>query len=170
MTAGELHDRRIRRTRLAIFDAFRALVLSRKYDEIRIADLIETADVGRSTFYEHFKSKDDVLLTSIEPLFAALAQIPAGDAAADKVRFVLDHFWEQRRFARIVFRDALYDKLARKLADMIEIRVTVEDAAERRLKAVAHASLILGVIRAWLSGEFSMPADDLSKYLMQISL
>ncbi|WP_375203076.1 TetR/AcrR family transcriptional regulator [Hyphococcus sp.] len=167
MTVDDVTDRRVKRTRMAIFEAFRELVLTRKYDDIRLADIIDMSGIGRSTFYEHFRNKDDVLVTSIEPLFSALAKIPPGAAEREHVQFVIEHFWEQRRFARIVFRDVLYEKLSRKLADMIELEIAVGDPAEKRFQSVAAASAMLGVIRAWLAGEFSMTAEDLSRRLMQ---
>ena len=162
MTFAEQNDRRIRRTKLAIFDAFRDLVLSQRYDAIRTSDIIEGAGVGRSTFYDHFKSKDDVLLTSIEPLFATLADISAGTAARHDVFFVLEHFWAQRAFARVIFRGDVYERLTRKLADMICERLQEDDPAQRTLSATADAHGRLGVIRAWLLGDFSMSADDLT--------
>ena len=160
MTYDEQQDSRAQRTRMAVFNAFRDLVLSRRYDDIRVADIIDRAVVGRSTFYEHFNSKDDVLLTSIEPLFTVLADIPTG-ADHERVRFVLAHFWEQRAFARIIFQGDLYYKLARKLAAMIEQRSEGAAAASSRLHAISNASSLLGAIRAWLAGEFSMPVDEL---------
>lgn len=170
MTVNDLQDRRARRTRMAIFTAFRDLVLRRNYDGIRVADIIETAEIGRSTFYEHFNNKDDVLLTSIEPLFAPLAQIPAGRGDREQLQFVLEHFWEQRRFARLIFRDAIYEKLTRKLADMIETDLSIEEAGERRLQALAAASAMLGVIRGWVTGEFSMSAEAFATRLLQMAL
>lgn len=167
MTIDDLQDRRVQRTRMAIFEAFRGLVLSRNYDGIKTAEIIDAAGVGRSTFYEHFNNKDDVLLTSVEPLFGPLAKIPVGAAEEARVNFVIEHFWEQRRFARIIFRDSLYEKLARKLAHMIEAEMEMKACAERRLQSVSAASSMLGVIRAWLAGEFSMAADDLARRLMQ---
>lgn len=164
MTYDDHHDSRAQRTRMAVFGAFRDLVLSRRYDDIRVADIIDRAVVGRSTFYEHFNSKDDVLLTSIEPLFAVLADIPKG-ADSEKVRFVLAHFWEQRAFARIIFQGDLFDKLTRKLAAMIEQRSADAAAAPARLHAISNASSLLGAIRAWLAGEFSMPVDELVEQL-----
>lgn len=164
MTHDEQQDSRAQRTRMAVFNAFRDLVLSRRYDDIRVAEIIDSAGIGRSTFYEHFNSKDDVLLTSIEPLFAVLADIPKG-AHRDKVRFVLTHFWEQRAFARIIFQGDLFEKLTRKLAAMIEQRSEGAAAAPARLHAISRASSLLGAIRAWLAGEFSMPVDELVEAL-----
>ena len=104
------------------------------------------------------------MLTSIEPLFAVLADIPKG-ADSEKVRFVLAHFWEQRAFARIIFQGDLFDKLTRKLAAMIEQRSADAAAAPARLHAISNASSLLGAIRAWLAGEFSMPVDELVEQL-----
>lgn len=166
MTHDAHPDRRIRRTRGAIFEAFRALVLSRRYDEIRVGDIIAGADVGRSTFYEHFNGKDDVLLSSIEPLFEVLADIPSGRAAQEDIHFVAAHFWDQRAFARIIFRGELNEKLARKLADMIEARGETSASAKTRLFAVGQAASLLGVIRAWLSGEISMSSEEFTDQLI----
>ena len=63
-------DRRQRRTRKAIFDAFEGLLLERHYREITVGQVIERADVGRSTFYAHFATKDDLLEQICAELFA----------------------------------------------------------------------------------------------------
>lgn len=54
-------DRRQRRTRRAIYEAFEGLVRERPYSTITVAQIIEAADVGRTTFYAHFETKDDLL-------------------------------------------------------------------------------------------------------------
>lgn len=166
MTVEEINDRRVRRTRLAVFDAFRTLVLSRRYDDVRVGDIIETADVGRSTFYDHFKSKDDVLLSSIEPLFTVLARAAVNDAERPDVIFILSHFWSQRKLSRVVLGPDLFFKLTRKLADLIEMRTPAPTKAPRRMIAVDLATYQLGVIRAWVGGEFSIEPEDLADYIM----
>jgi AcrR family transcriptional regulator len=50
----ETRDKRTQKTRQALLGAFFGLVLERRYDEIKVADILERARVGRSTFYEHF--------------------------------------------------------------------------------------------------------------------
>ena len=54
-------DRRQRKTRKAIYDAFEALMRDAHYGTVTVAQIIERADVGRSTFYSHFETKDDLL-------------------------------------------------------------------------------------------------------------
>lgn len=54
-------DRRVQRTHRALLEAFKALVLERGYDEISVQDITDRADVGRATFYLHYKDKEDLL-------------------------------------------------------------------------------------------------------------
>lgn len=54
-------DRRVRKTTEALYSAFVALIVERGYDAISVQDIIDAADVGRTTFYAHFKSKDELL-------------------------------------------------------------------------------------------------------------
>src|SRR4051812_36054131 len=84
-------DRRTARTRRALLAAFVALVQERRYEAIRVGDIVDEADVGRSTFYGHFKSKDDLLRQSMDWLLRILAEaaVPGGDAA--RLAFAVGH-------------------------------------------------------------------------------
>lgn len=55
-------DRRVRRTRTTLNDALIALLHERRYDDITVQDILDRANIGRSTFYSHFYDKDDLLL------------------------------------------------------------------------------------------------------------
>ncbi len=63
-------DRRQKRTHRAIYDAFETLVAEGHYASITVAQIIERADIGRSTFYAHFATKDDLLDEMCVELFA----------------------------------------------------------------------------------------------------
>ncbi len=62
-------DRRQKKTRAAILKAFRMLLEKKRYDHITVQDIIEEADVGRSTFYSHFETKDLLLDAMCEEIF-----------------------------------------------------------------------------------------------------
>ncbi|BDT93411.1 TetR family transcriptional regulator [Nocardia sputorum] len=75
-------DRRVRRTRAMLHRALIELMIERSYDRITVRDILDRADVGRSTFYAHYRDKDDLLLrSSTDYLRAAMAAAePDADA------------------------------------------------------------------------------------------
>ena len=62
-------DRRQKRTRKAIFIAFNELLSNKAYDKITVQEIISAADIGRTTFYAHFDTKEALLEALCEDLF-----------------------------------------------------------------------------------------------------
>lgn len=62
-------DRRQRKTREAIFNAFTQLLSKKDFNQITVGEIIEIADVGRATFYSHFETKDFLLKEFCKELF-----------------------------------------------------------------------------------------------------
>lgn len=70
----EKEDRRVRRTRMLLSDALLALMQEERYDKITVQDIVDRADVGRSTFYAHYRDKEDLLVRDFERLLDLLGR------------------------------------------------------------------------------------------------
>ena len=93
--AAKAQDRRVPRTRKLLQDALMALILEKGYEAVTVQDIIDRANVGRSTFYAHFLDKQALLLSGLDQLRVFLAQQqPAAVAApgAPRLRFSLALF------------------------------------------------------------------------------
>ncbi len=74
-------DRRSQRTRALLSEALVALMMEKRYDDITVRDLLDRANVGRTTFYAHFQDKDDLLQSGFGRIVDQLSQGPVGAGA-----------------------------------------------------------------------------------------
>lgn len=162
-------DRRVVRTQKAIVEAFNGLVLTRNYEDIKINDIAALANVGRSTFYEHFKNKDDLLARSISGLFSILANSISKDQDTAEIEFLLKHFWENRRLGRALLTGTARRGLVRFLARLIEEKIFEQEPKPNnqfripiKLLAVQLAEGNLALISSWLTGEAPSDSNSLA--------
>ena len=98
-------DRRIGRTRKALKEALTDLILEKGYESVTVQNVIDRADVGRSTFYAHFVDKDGLLMA----IFADM-EMPGldpstwkpDDAAFGWTLALFEHFGSVKRLFRAV--------------------------------------------------------------------
>lgn len=148
-------DRRVQRTRALLTSAFTQLFLQRGFDAFGISDIVERANVGRSTFYEHFDNKRELLRLSVLPFLTVLADTCAEPTMPDQLPVVLAHFWENRRHAHRLFTGEARTLLAAITTDLIEERLTRPPADRSfpwRLAAAQLAMAQLGLLEEWLQG------------------
>lgn len=159
-------DPRRRRTRQDLLAAFFSLVLNRRYHEIRVADVLSRSGVSRSTFYEHFRNKDELLSASLEDPFRILASLVRPDTDAVRVQAILEHFWENRALARSLFQGAALRVVRRTLVTHVEAMLDRDQRSRLRIPVrLAACSLADGMfspIIAWLSGEAKCGAQELA--------
>ncbi len=125
-------DRRQARTRQALLNAFVELVLDRGYESVTVDDVVQRANIGRSTLYAHFGGLYGILKYSLTFPSTALARIVDGDATPEWLKPQLEHFREQRRRNKVFFVPPIRDAWVRRLAEMIEPRLVALAAARPR--------------------------------------
>jgi AcrR family transcriptional regulator len=164
----EIVRSRAQPAKAAVLRAFAELVGTKQYDEITVGEIIGRAGVSRSTFYEHFSGKADLLTRSISGPFKVLAD-GILSAAQSKLLPLLEHFWSNRAFARGVLLGSVRQRVATVLVLEIENRLKRDAAGSspmyrlpRRLMAWQLAETMLGLITAWLAGEARCSASELA--------
>jgi AcrR family transcriptional regulator len=79
-------DRRVQRTRVRLHEALASLIHEKPYEGVVVKEILGRADVGRSTFYSHFRNKEELLDSSIrEILQTGRAAGPRAGTAADEI-------------------------------------------------------------------------------------
>ena len=175
-------DRRVARTQQALTMALVELVLAKRYAAITVRDLLDRADVGRSTFYAHYRSKDDLLLTSfvhmLDRLDAGLDRDGAGGRVAP-VAELFQHVGEVTAFHRALVRAKVIERLFQagtvRMSGHIERRLAAlaggsygngkaagAATAELpvRVAAQAHAGALFALLRWWIDqGAPHTPAE-----------
>ncbi len=103
-------DKRQFKTRKAIFYAFRSLLETKRYDHITVQEILDLADVGRSTFYAHFETKDLLLDALCNELFCPIfEEDPCPWAGRDtdiavRLSHILWHVRDQKNDLAAIFR------------------------------------------------------------------
>jgi AcrR family transcriptional regulator len=153
-----------RGAREAILAAFRDIMLESGYDGVRVLDVVQRSGVARSTFYEHFQSREDLLLDSMRGPMQLLAQLAAPAPDTGKTTAALEHFAQNRELAKSVLDGESAGAVRRLLAEMIS------NAAQRRFRfAEAAAGAQLAVITSWLEGRDDRPAAAVATALREIT-
>jgi AcrR family transcriptional regulator len=97
-----VQDRRIEKTKTLLHEALGSLILEKPYDSIVVQEILDRANVGRSTFYMHFHDKDELLISSIHDLLRSVqtAELPPSRKRYERIiRFslpVFEHIHHQR--------------------------------------------------------------------------
>jgi AcrR family transcriptional regulator len=166
MTATKL-DRRSARTRQACLDAFLELLLSEGYEAISVSDVIARADVGRSTFYDHYTGKEDLLRACLSVPFSTLADCLLPGASAAELTPRIAHFHQQRRLVRDLLSGQTRGMLVRCLAEMIEANLPKGDSPiPAGLAAAMLAESQLGLLWHWLSGRDAVAPERIAAALV----
>ena len=158
-----MNDRRSLKTRTALLTAFRDLFLERGYDAVQVGDVSDRADVGRSTFYEHFNSKAALLRASLAAPFSQLADLVLPAAAPAQIIPSLQHFREHQHVVRMLLGWPTRPILSQTLTAMIAERLGRDITA----RLIADAQLAL--LDIWILGRPACTIAEAADFLHRSS-
>ncbi len=168
-------DRRVARTRTMLQKAHLSLILEKGYEATTVEDICEAANVGRSTFYAHYTSKDDLRRSGLENLRRLLvdrqkdAQARSGNIRDRSLGFSLIMF-EHARDHIDLYRALVGGRggaialgtIRQILSDLVrnELVATADksaDAIPRELAVQYVVGALMAVMTWWLDGGAKQP-------------
>jgi AcrR family transcriptional regulator len=153
-------DRRAQRTQRALKDALFLLIQEKHYDDITVQNLIDRANVGRSTFYAHYRDKEDLFRSDWEGFLDGIADHIPWARVTERGRCIplkeiLCHMLERRVFCLALARSRKIDLLfksgtvylAKKMEDGLAAQLP-----DQQLRAQSQTSVSLAVLSNFLAG------------------
>lgn len=178
-------DRRSRRTRQLLHTALIELMLERRYEEITVQDIIDRANVGRSTFYAHYLDKEDLLVSGFTDVLDALRQHVERHMQSDwrgpsGLSFFFEHVQTHHQLYQALVRgggiELLYKKghqrLRQNIEQHLELLVPAGQVPAAPLPLVAEliASAILTMLRWWLDNGMPYSPEQMDALFYQLML
>ncbi|WP_211460631.1 TetR/AcrR family transcriptional regulator [Collimonas silvisoli] len=172
-------DRRIAKTRRALRDALLTLMAEHGWDELNVQDLCDMANVGRSTFYLHYQSKEDLLSESLNDLRLVLG---SGDAGARGVHQsmaflggLLAHMVENRRLFKSVVGRRSGHAVERRFRDMVTQLVDDDlcgltmEQIRKKMVARSLSGAIVDLMSWWVDTSDEVPVMVLENFLRDLA-
>lgn len=181
-------DRRVQRTRKLLREALMELILEEGYDAISIQDITDKANLGRATFYLHFKDKDDLLLDVMDQMMSDfMEQVPQLSSAQWQLEdnkaieklfdFAADHYDLYRILiigsGGITASRQLHRRVATNIENEIlsEIKQTgVEPLVPPHFLANHFAGSLLSLIYWWLDNDLPFDVGEMAEMFKKVSL
>jgi AcrR family transcriptional regulator len=176
-------DRRSERTRQLLSAALIELMLEQRYDEITVQDIIDRANIGRSTFYAHYLDKEDLLVSGFTRVLDTLGLSPQqrgegeNQAPPSLARF-FQHVQEHHQLYKALVYGGGIDRLFKKshqhmrrnIEQHLAALIPAGQAPAAPLPLVADylAGAILSMLTWWLDNEMPYTPEQMDALFQQL--
>ena len=170
-------DRRARRTRRLLKESLLEMMKQKRFSEISVRDVTDSADMNRTTFYLHYtdttqllQSMEEDLLTEAQMLVNAHIQETVADGSLRPVfEPILDFVVEQREVCTILFENNEVSQFAEHLQQLIHrngtevIRAWFQPMDDQQLSYLLRFITygLIGLIREWFQKNMDLPKEEL---------
>lgn len=171
--AGAKADRRVVRTRDTLGDALVELMQEKSFEDITVQDVLDRAGVGRSTFYTHYRDKEDLFLSDVEDFFAMLSTLltrrGAGLERVAPVHELFAHISDAQTFvSSLKASGKMHDveelgrgMLARSIEERLRMAGVTMEPAELAAHAYALAGSLFPLMYWWIDHGMTSSAAEM---------
>ena len=181
MKKGDLRKQEILATAEALFCA-------RGYEKTSIQDIIDRADIGRSTFYAHFETKDDLLKSTCRNMFDHIFEdhpssesshdFSAGaDSLKDRLTHILYHLKDDRKWYERIFScesaDLFWGYFKTQFLELSR-RYGAEDKADKlsvpgNFYLNYYCSTFIEAVKWWFENGLKTSPEELEQYFEKVT-
>lgn len=188
---GRTGDRRVQRTYRLLHEALMSLVREKGYEALTVQNILDRADVGRSTFYTHFSDKEDLLHRGLENLdrrvrlAQAAAEPPAGKPYEKIIGFSLAMFEHASQFRmmhrallgsgaeRVVRRrlhSVLTEVVIREIESQLQRRKQSKSPVSAELLTQFLVSTFISTLNWWITSKNALTPKEINAAYRQLVL
>lgn len=168
--------------------ALATLMKTTNYDSIHVSDIIRESHVSRSTFYSHYKGKDDVLdkLTSqifLHVFSTGLRQEEGHDFSSGSIfdyqmllRHIFYHFREERNLIGAIFLSSashrfilnLEKELSRLVACMVQSGMLSSEGVPESISVLQYTSGLIELLKYYTVEERKETPEEMCTYFFSL--
>ena len=177
-------DRRSQRTYRLVSSAFAELLVEKPYDEILVQDILDRADIGRTTFYAHYFDKEDVLNSMVaeqlEMFTHQFAHAPARPVVLPSLELFEHIYHSPHQHLRALMRgragEPLWEALQTALCQAIEPALSTLCAEKRSpsipLPVISQylAGAFFTLLKWWVEASMPYPPEQMEHIFQQLAL
>jgi AcrR family transcriptional regulator len=176
------HDRRSQRTHRLLAGALVALLFEYRYTDLTVQDILDRADIGRTTFYRHYWDKDDLLASEMERVLDVLSRqthLSTPDRVFPLSSFgIFQHLQEQQALYRVLARgqaiDVVLTTVKTRLREQIEqhwcqtLAKPIDDLSVR-IAAQFVVGAFVTLLQWWMENDMPLSPAQMDAYFYQLT-
>ncbi len=181
-------DRRIQKTQNLLHEALASLIREKPYDSIVVKEILDRANVGRSTFYTHFRDKDDLLVSGIHDMLRSVPATGLSTSGKSYERIItfslpiFEHIHQHRHTSTAKMgtkgRAILHEHLQQVVAELIDDDVRKHFRGRRKtadqvpvdLLVQYVASTFILVLNWWVESSSPLPPGEVNNLFRALIL
>ncbi|WP_195515357.1 TetR/AcrR family transcriptional regulator [Enterococcus dispar] len=182
-------DLRVKRTNKMIIEAFIQLVEKNGFEQVTVQDIADEAMINRTTFYAHYKDKQDLYETIFDYALTAFTSVlnPTELVKGNRIKVkqiervmsqIYSNIYDNRKFYLIIMDGSANEILRKKIADVLNeqyadifnrLKITENDIEVPMDFIIEYmTSIFIGTLHWWLTTDSQMTPDHLAKLVIKL--